>query len=418
MSWFSSLAPLALAVSAVLASPAPNPYRDQQVLRCTLNDDAQVQHIKSAKLDVWSHHIGLNRPVDIRVNAEQQRALEATGAQCGSFIEDIARLIKTENEPATLDRRQTSDTFFSKYRTYAEINTKIADWAKAYPALFTNLGSIGTTVENRAIPAFKISKGSSSTKKAIWFNGGIHAREWISPATVMYLANVLLTGSDPALAAYLDKVDFYITPVSNPDGYVYTQTDRMWRKNRRKNPGSSCVGTDLNRNFNEHWAVAGTSSDPCDETFPGSGPGSELENKALTSFVTKIPNRLAGIDFHSYGQLILRPWGWTDTAPDNAAKYKALGDGVRDAIRAQSGTRYTSEAGADLYPASGATDDWMNAKAKMVGYTIELRDTGNYGFVLPASQIVPTGNEIVAGVKAFLKYVLANPIPTPSIPPN
>jgi hypothetical protein len=29
--------------------------------------------------------------------------------------------------------------------------------------------------------------------------------------------------------------------------------DRMWRKNRTPNSGSTCVGTDLNRNFDEMW---------------------------------------------------------------------------------------------------------------------------------------------------------------------
>ena len=27
----------------------------------------------------------------------------------------------------------------------------------------------------------------------------------------------------------------------------------MWRKNRGVNPGSKCVGTDLNRNWSFHW---------------------------------------------------------------------------------------------------------------------------------------------------------------------
>lgn len=29
----------------------------------------------------------------------------------------------------------------------------------------------------------------------------------------------------------------------------------MWRKNRKPNSGSSCVGTDLNRNFGFQWRV-------------------------------------------------------------------------------------------------------------------------------------------------------------------
>ena len=29
--------------------------------------------------------------------------------------------------------------------------------------------------------------------------------------------------------------------------------DRLWRKNRRPNKGSECIGTDLNRNWQFQW---------------------------------------------------------------------------------------------------------------------------------------------------------------------
>ena len=62
------------------------------------------------------------------------------------------------------------------------------------------------------------------------WNGGIHAREWISPAVVMYLANKLVTATDQTTLNMLNQVEIYITPISNPDGYVYTFTkDRMVR---------------------------------------------------------------------------------------------------------------------------------------------------------------------------------------------
>ena len=32
------------------------------------------------------------------------------------------------------------------------------------------------------------------------------------------------------------------------------QNDRLWRKNRSINQGSSCVGTDLNRNYDHNWS--------------------------------------------------------------------------------------------------------------------------------------------------------------------
>ena len=50
----------------------------------------------------------------------------------------------------------------------------------------------------------------------VWLEAGIHAREWISPATVTYLMNQLITNEE-----YRDLVrqyDFFILPVTNPDG--------------------------------------------------------------------------------------------------------------------------------------------------------------------------------------------------------
>jgi murein tripeptide amidase MpaA len=54
-------------------------------------------------------------------------------------------------------------------------------------------------------------------------------------------------------------------PLVNPDGYEYSwTTDRLWRKNRTPNLGSSCVGTDLNRNFGFKWLTGGSSTKPLD----------------------------------------------------------------------------------------------------------------------------------------------------------
>lgn len=77
-----------------------------------------------------------------------------------------------------------------------------------------------------------------------------------------------------------------------------------------------------------------------------------------------------------------------------------------------SGSKYTSERGAELYPAAGATDDWMTVKAQMVGYTIELRDTGRYGFALPPWFIRPVGDEIWEAMKYFVEFMLVNEIKT------
>lgn len=64
--------------------------------------------------------------------------------------------------------------------------------------------------------------GSSgkSVKPAIVFHGTVHAREWISTMVVEYFAYNLLTNyaTSSEIKGFIDKYDFYVFPVVNPDG--------------------------------------------------------------------------------------------------------------------------------------------------------------------------------------------------------
>lgn len=76
------------------------------------------------------------------------------------------------------------------------------------------------------------------------------------------------------------------------------------------------------------------------------------------------------------------------------------------AIRAVHGVRFDyGPICSTIYQATGSSVDYA---ADVVGadytFTSELRDTGAYGFVLPAAQILPSGEEAFAGVG----YLLAN----------
>ena len=58
--------------------------------------------------------------------------------------------------------------------------------------------------------------------------------------------------------------------------------------------------------------------------------------------------------------------------------------------------------------AAGGADDWAYGSANVrYSYTVELRDTGSYGFQLPASQIIPTGKETSAAFFALAQAVRA-----------
>lgn len=119
---------------------------------------------------------------------------------------------------------------------------------------------------------------------------GIHAREWVAPASVTYIIKELVENRKN-LPSELLNLDFYIVPVLNPDGYEYTHTrDRMWRKNRSRN--GRCYGADVNRNFNFHFGGEGTSGDSCSEIYRGRSANSELESQALSNFLLKIKRNL------------------------------------------------------------------------------------------------------------------------------
>lgn len=60
-----------------------------------------------------------------------------------------------------------------------------------------------------------------------------------------------------------------------------------------------------------------------------------------------------------------------------------------------------------LFAAAGGSYDWAKGVANIkFSFTFELRDTGDYGFLLPPKQIIPSGKETLAGVTAMVQSVM------------
>jgi len=87
--------------------------------------------------------------------------------------------------------------------------------------------------------------------------------------------------------------------------------------------------------------------------------------------------------------------------PPDYTELDTVGHQAAAAMKKIDGTVYTvGNSAITLYPASGGSDDWAKALLKIkYTYTIELRDTGRYGFILPARYIVPTAKEALAAVE-------------------
>lgn len=293
---------------------------------------------------------------------------------------------------------------WNKYHRYTVIDNFVKCLAAEYPDKAQRF-QIGTSYEGRKMNLLRISNNLRSVKRAVWIDGGIHAREWASPSAVTYLMNELLQNSNQ-YSEILDKYDIYILPLANPDGYEYSHAkDRLWRKTRSKHRGRGCVGVDPNRNWGYHWAGKGASGDPCDETFYGPHAFSEPETDAIQKFImARQGNWDLYLTFHSYGQYILYPWGYARRDTLDKKDLHNLGVKGAQAVKFLSGRKYSVGSAAKmLYPAAGGSDDWAKGSAGIkYSYTIELPDTGRYGFILPASKAKGVGQEAVALAKAMI----------------
>ncbi|KAF2899311.1 hypothetical protein ILUMI_06867, partial [Ignelater luminosus] len=85
---------------------------------------------------------------------------------------------------------------------------------------FVTVVNVGRTYENRTIKGVRIN--FKKNNKIVFIEAGIHANEWIAPATATFILNELLTNTDPSVRAVIEKYNWIVVPSMNPDGYVYT----------------------------------------------------------------------------------------------------------------------------------------------------------------------------------------------------
>lgn len=102
-----------------------------------------------------------------------------------------------------------------------QINAYLYELASEYPNL-VELESIGTSLEGRELIFLKVSGNRNASNPVVLIDGGIHAREWIAPATVLYIIQQLV--ENPENRDLIQNLDWYLLPVLNPDGYEFTFT--------------------------------------------------------------------------------------------------------------------------------------------------------------------------------------------------
>jgi carboxypeptidase T len=191
-------------------------------------------------------------------------------------------------------------------------------------------------------------------KPVLILNAAIHGREYATAELVMRFVESLVAGYgiDADATWILDHHEVHAVLFANPDGRKQAEAGLLWRKNTNQaycGPASDLRGADLNRNFDFQWACCdGSSASECAWDYHGPAAASEPETQALQNYWSTVfvdqrasnlsapaPDGASGIllDVHSYGELVLWPWGFfqdCDTfestiVPDNlpALRYAA-----------------------------------------------------------------------------------------------
>lgn len=309
------------------------------------------------------------------------------------------------------------------YRTAAQIESAISILSAWFPQYFTRIPLPNASVQGRSISALRMRFGSGPARRGVLIVGGTHARELMNPDAIIEMAvdlllshingtdikygNTTYTATD--VKVILGSIDLWLLPCLNPDGREYVMTvDDMWRKNRRDNPGTTCDGVDLNRNYDALWGVTQgqTSCSACSDVFCGKKAFSEPETKNVKALLDQ-QQICCFVDVHSYSELILYPWGHAPTQttdpskrfttlpsgtcspiaqpgyqeympPRDLLRFHTVGQRIVSAIQGVRGRVYTNEASIALYPTTGTAGDYAYSRhiadpklMKTYGYTFE-----------------------------------------------
>jgi carboxypeptidase T len=285
---------------------------------------------------------------------------------------------------------------YRAYHTYAQMAEHVLAVARAHPDL-VDLVSIGRSFQGATLLAARVSQDVhvDHGRPEALFDGLHHGLEHMSLEMTLRILDWLVDGygREPSITRLLQTRAVDIVFAVNPDGAMYDIQGGVfhaWRKNRQPGPGGQ-VGTDLNRNYADHWGCCGlVSANPASPYYRGRFAFSAPETRAFAAFVRSrvISGRqriTVAITFHTSGRLILWPYGYTHTAvasdmtPDDHAVFVALGR----AMAARDG--YRPEQASKLYVDSGTARDWEYGRQHIFAFTFELA-TGTYQ---PSSAIGP-----------------------------
>ncbi|KAI9145454.1 hypothetical protein BKA69DRAFT_1051647 [Paraphysoderma sedebokerense] len=424
---------LLISLLSVSLATAAVSYSGEQVIRVDVNNENRQkihQLAQEINADVWTH--SSNGPIDMRVSSSELKSFQDNNIHYDVTIENLNEYVSTSCSPKFLsnssegDVNATAETFSKSYPNGEQITSFLDNTMSANKGIMRSQ-VIGKSVEGKPLTVYTITSNSTTTtqKKGFFIIGGQHAREWISPATVIYMMNEFVTkyGQQKNITNVLDYFEFHFLPMMNPDGYAYTiNGERLWRKNRQVIAGSKCEGIDLNRNWPYQWedpANEGSSNDSCSDTFRGTKAMEAPEVESVVKYIQQNGKRegywQGSIDFHAFSQLWMFPNAaeCKSKAPDHDILLKAATHATDALFRAtqapEGGTKFVPGSTCNVigYKSTGSSMDWAYYVQKiMFSFAVELRDQGAHQFALPPDQIVSSGVETFEGLLGLAEFII------------
>ena len=349
---------------------------------------------QQAKTKISFHHALLTSHGEqllLELNYNEANLLKSKGIKLSSGNQ-LWQQIKANVSAISIDNAigQTSGIRgFSCYETVEETFSAVDKLAHDYPEL-TQLIDIGDSWKKQNedsgydLKVLKIGNKALVDPPILFIQSAMHAREYSTAALTLAFAKMLLEQPDADIDWILNRHQVHILFHTNPDGRKLAEKGIYQRKNFNKNHCPTVkVGVDLNRNFSFGWGEVngGSSSDSCSEVFRGDSPGSEPEVSAIESYARSIfpdargenntdaaPINTKGLylDIHSYGKLILWPFGHsTQLAPNNEG-LEALGKKLAYF------NGYQPMQSVGLYPTDGTSDNLAYGELGIAHITFEL----------------------------------------------
>jgi len=339
--------------------------------------------------------------------------LDIAGARAGEYYDIVADNALTaqiigsgmDYEVIVHDLAIAKESVRAEYLSYTEIEDSLRQLALDYSTICKFDSLPIPTYEGNWIYGIKISDNphvEDDDEPGFLIDGTHHAREWACVPTVMFFADSMLRAynSVPEIAEIINTTEIYCFPVINADGYIYDYDPyggSWWRKNRE--PFNGYIGTDPNRNYGGcspdiegDWGAVDedqATHQPSYSTFCGAYVNSGDETRALTMYVKeRIIN--AYMSYHSHGELIMWPWGWTGEETPDSSIYDQVGNYMADQVQClQYGTYDRGTIYSAIYPVSGSSVDWFYSWSHWVGGRSNLSFTTELGiqFYQPVSDL-------------------------------